>query len=87
MPTYRVRPSKPVAIFGALAGVVILVVGFVMMGTSGKGGWFIWVWLAFGIAIIGFNLWAAFAKRGSIQTITTDGEDPPRRTGMTVTQE
>ena len=44
------------------------------------------MWLAFGVAIIGFNLWAAFAKNGSVQTITTD-DDPPHRVGMDVTKD
>ena len=87
MATYRVKPSKPIAVFGAVFGAVILVIGVVMVGSGGKNGWFIWVWLAFGIAIIAFNLWAAFAKKGSVQTITSDDDEPPTRFGMDVTKQ
>ena len=86
MATYRVRPSKPVAIVGAIGGAVILIAGLFMVGTGGKNGWFSWLWLAFGIAIICFNLWAAFAKNGSVQTISSD-DGPPMRPGMQVTKE
>ena len=58
----RIRPSKPVAVFGALFGVAILVFGVVQMGSRATSGFF-WLWLVGGIAIIGFNLWAAFGKR------------------------
>lgn len=88
MPTYRVRPSKPMAVFGAIFGVVILGAGLVMVGFDGKGGWFIWLWLALGVAIIVFNLWSAFGKKGHVQTITTDDDDgPPKRFGMDVTKD
>jgi hypothetical protein len=70
----RIRPSKPVAIFGAVFGAAILIFGIVQMGS--KGGAFLWLWVAAGVAIIGFNLWAAFAKRGALQIIDTD-ERPP----------
>jgi len=87
MTTYRVRPSKPVAIFGAVFGVVILVVGIVAMGLGGKNGWFMWVWLALGIGIIVFNLWSAFGKNGHVQTLTSDDDEPPKRFGMDVTNQ
>ncbi len=42
MPTYRVKPSKPMAIFGAVFGAVILVVGFVMVGSGGAEAFDSW---------------------------------------------
>jgi drug/metabolite transporter (DMT)-like permease len=76
--TYRVKPSRPLAVMGAILGAAVLVFGVVQMANSDDGpGWFLWLWLVFGIAIVSFNLWAAFAKQGSIQTITTDGDEPP----------
>ena len=40
------------AIFGAVFGAIILIAGLVVVGTSGKNGWFMWLWLALGIFII-----------------------------------
>ena len=48
---------------------------------------FIWLWVAFGVAIIGFNLWSAFGRNGHTETITTDGDTPPARLGQTVEHE
>ncbi|PRY39004.1 hypothetical protein CLV43_108404 [Umezawaea tangerina] len=67
----RIRPSKPAAIFGALFGAAILVYGVVQIGSKAPSGFF-WLWLVAGIAIIVFNLWAAFAKRGAVQVYEED---------------
>ncbi|MFB9684261.1 hypothetical protein [Amycolatopsis plumensis] len=67
MSSFRVKPSKPVAVFGAVFGVAILVFGFV---NANKSGGFIWLWLIAGVAIIGFNLWAAFSKNGATEVIS-----------------
>ncbi|MDX3190126.1 hypothetical protein PV458_17100 [Streptomyces sp. MN03-5084-2B] len=67
MSSFRVKPSKPVAVFGAIFGVAILVFGFV---NSNKSGGFIWLWLIAGVAIVGFNLWAAFSKNGATEVIS-----------------
>ena len=84
MATYRVRPSKPVAIFGAVVGIGIIVFGITHVG--GKAGGFIYLWVAVGLGIVAFNLWAAFSKNGSVQNITTSGDDntPPARRGERV---
>jgi hypothetical protein len=66
---HRLRPSKPMAILGAILGVAMVVFGLVQFG--GRGG-FIWLWAVFGIAIVGFNLWAAFAKRGATHVVESD---------------
>ena len=66
MSSYRYKPSKPVAVFGAIFGAAILVFGIVSMGNSdGGGGAFLVLWCVAGVAIIGLNLWAAFARNGA----------------------
>ena len=52
MTTYKEQPSKPMAIFGAVFDAIILIAGLVVVGTSGKNGWFMWLWPALGIFII-----------------------------------
>ncbi|ONI87610.1 hypothetical protein ALI144C_08445 [Actinosynnema sp. ALI-1.44] len=52
------------AVFGAVAGVAMLIFGIVQLANKPTGG-FLWLWVAFGVGIIGFNLWAAFSKRGA----------------------
>lgn len=71
MPEYRVRQSKPLAVIGAVFGVVILVTGAVLIGTR---TWAIWIWLAFGVGIIGYNLWSAFRRHGHDRAAASDGE-------------
>ena len=87
MATYRVQPAKPVAVMGAIFGLAILIFGIVSVSRSGHGGGFIWIWVIAGLAIISFNLWAAFSKRGSVQTITSDDPNPPTRLGQNITRE
>ncbi|MEU3768078.1 hypothetical protein AB0E55_23755 [Amycolatopsis keratiniphila] len=58
MASYRVKPSKPVAIL-----VVVFVNGI------GRHSGFIWLWAAACVAIVGFNLWAAFSKNGATEVV------------------
>jgi hypothetical protein len=80
--SYRYKPSKPAAIFGAVFGVAILVFGLVNMLDSdldGGGTAFLVLWCVAGVAIISFNLWAAFSEKGSLATFTrVPDDDQPR---------
>jgi hypothetical protein len=76
--SYRYKPSKPVAVFGTVFGVAILVFGPVTMlkGDLGGGGAaFLALWCLAGVAIIGLNLWAAFSDKGSLATFTRAYDD------------
>jgi hypothetical protein len=33
---------------------------------------FLWLWVAMGVGIIGFNLWSAFSKRGATYVADDD---------------
>jgi hypothetical protein len=72
---WTVKPSKPVAVFGAIAGVAILVLGITSMS---KFTPFLAVWVALGVGIIAFNLWAAFSPRGGVYTV--QGSRAPAKT-------
>ena len=86
MSSYRYKPSKPVAIVGAVFGTAIVVFGLVRMldgGAARDGGGvaFLVLWCAVGVAIISLNLWAAFSKTGSLATfsrVPDDQEGRPR---------
>ncbi|WP_367128996.1 hypothetical protein [Saccharothrix sp. HUAS TT1] len=65
----RIRPSKPMAVFGAVVGVAILVFGLVNFPLDRP---FIWLWLVVGVGVIGFNLWAAFGRNGATQVVEED---------------
>jgi uncharacterized membrane protein HdeD (DUF308 family) len=86
VPTYRVRPSKPVALTVAAIGVIIVVLGIVLIGPGSDSAWLFWLWVAVGIFVAGYTLWAAFAGSGFFQKITSD-QPPPAQRGMTTTQE
>ncbi len=75
MANYRVRPSKPVAVMGAVFGLAIMMFG--IFGVGHKAGGFLFLWIAVCLAIIAFNLWAAFARNGSVQTISSSDDGPP----------
>ena len=86
MSSYRYKPSKPAAVLSAVSGAAILVYGVVGMLDSGAtrdggGVAFLVLWCLVGVAIVGFNLWAAFAKDGSVATFTRvpDEEDAAPR--------
>lgn len=71
------------ALVTAVVGAVMLTGAVVAVATSDGGfHWIFAVWLAVGVAIVSFNVWAAFAPNGHLQTMTSDDDDPPRRLGM-----
>jgi len=83
MSNYRYKPSKPVALFSAVVGIAILVFGVVsMLGSGatrdGEGTAFLVLWCVVGVGVVGFNLWAAFAEKGSLGTFSRVEEDEHR---------
>jgi hypothetical protein len=83
--TYRYKPSRPVAVFGAVFGSALLVFGIVSMlnsedGLEGGGAAFLVLWCVAGVAIIGLNLWAAFSKKGSLATFVREPDEGAERT-------
>jgi hypothetical protein len=80
---YRVKPSKPVAVFGAVFGLAILIVGAIGVH---KNIPFLVLWICAGVFISGFNLWAAFSKNGSTESIVSADGSTPRIRGRAVTR-
>jgi len=66
---YRIKPSKPAAVFGAVVGVAVII--FVLVRFPLREP-FIWLWLAVAVGVVGFSLWAAFAKRGAEKVVVED---------------
>jgi len=73
MQSWKVKPSKPAAILGMVVGIAILVAGIAM---SHRFTPFLILWVIVGLAVIGFNLWAAFSPRGSTYNMTSMPNDP-----------
>ncbi len=51
--------SRPMAVFGAVCGVAVLVFGLLTFRLDQP---FIWVWVVFGIGVIGYALWSSFRE-------------------------
>lgn len=69
----RIRPSKPMAVFGAIVGVAILAFGISAAARSEDTSIaFMGLWVVVGVGIIGMNLWAAFGRNGATHTIDSD---------------
>ncbi|SEF23514.1 hypothetical protein SAMN05421837_102221 [Amycolatopsis pretoriensis] len=66
---YRIKPSKPSAVFGAIVGLAMIVVVLVRFPLREP---FVWLWLAVAVGVVGFSLWAAFAKRGAEKVVVED---------------
>lgn len=66
---YRIKPSKPSAVFGAIVGVAMII--FVLLRFP-LGEPFVWLWVAVALGVVGFSLWSAFAKRGAEHVIVKD---------------
>lgn len=72
---YRIKPSKPSAVFGAVVGVAMIIFVLVRFPLSEP---FVWLWLAVAVGVVGFSLWAAFAKHGAEKVVVKDGPPPGR---------
>jgi ABC-type transport system involved in cytochrome c biogenesis permease subunit len=71
---YRLKPTRPGALFATLVSIAILIVGV----TSFRGFSPIEaVWVVVLVGVVAFNLWAAFAPRGGLYTLQQ--ERGPRR--------
>lgn len=66
---YRLAHNKPLAVVGSIVGAGILVYAVVRMAAAHSIGNVLF-FAFFGVAIICFNLWTAFGKRGSAYTVT-----------------
>jgi len=86
MATYRVRPTKQIALLVGALGVVLVVLGIVFIGPGGYPVPEHPAVRAAGLFVAGYTLWAAFARKGAFQKVTADQPPPPRR-GMTVTED
>jgi hypothetical protein len=73
--SYNVKPSKPAAVFGAVGGMAMLV--FVLVNGIGRGNGFVWLWAVLCVGVVGFNLWAAFSKRGATEVVERRTADKP----------
>jgi hypothetical protein len=78
--SYRYRPSRRLAITVAVLGAAIMTFGIARMvdgGAAREGGGvtFLVLWCVAGVAVIGVNLRAAFARNGSPATVTRVPDD------------
>lgn len=74
MAVQRVKPAKPQAVLSAVVGVGMLIVGIVGIAKGDVNPAFIVLWIVALIGIVGFNLWAAFAKDGHTYTISSSSD-------------
>jgi hypothetical protein len=73
---WRVRPSKPQAVFTSIVAVAIMVFGAVNVHSNTA---FLILWLAVGIGIIAMNLWSAFSPRGGMYSVDVEDRRDRRR--------
>ncbi|MDG4826703.1 hypothetical protein O7635_33050 [Asanoa sp. WMMD1127] len=66
------RPSRPVAVAGAVFGAAVIIFGVVQFARAGAFSWFLVVWAVLGASVVGFNLWSAFARNGASQRMTEE---------------
>jgi peptidoglycan/LPS O-acetylase OafA/YrhL len=57
---YRLRPSKTMAVVAAIGGAGMIGLAVVVLH-----GPFVVLWVAFVVALTGFNLWSAFGRKGA----------------------
>lgn len=70
----RYKPSRPVAVLTALVGIGMLAFALTSMGGANVA--FLVFWCVVVVAVVGLNLWAAFARNGSLYTSKGTGAPP-----------
>lgn len=64
----RIRPGRERSLLTGILALVVMVAGFVMLSSgpfgSGPFGWFIILWVVFGLAIAGMSFYNALSERG-----------------------
>jgi len=65
---YRYKPSKPVAVFGLVVGIAMIVLVLTTFRHGNPA--FIVVWCVIAAGSILLHLWAAFSKNGSLATFS-----------------
>jgi len=70
MAKYGIWRSKRLTMASAMFGFALLAFGVTMFARSGRFQWFMVLWVALGLAIIGLNLWAPFNRKGRFQRRT-----------------
>jgi hypothetical protein len=66
----RMAHNKPFAVIGSIVGLGIIGFATVRMASGGQGLSSALFFGLFGLAIIGFNLWSAFGRKGAAYTVT-----------------
>jgi len=66
----RFAHNKPLAVIGSIIGLGIIGFATVQMASNGQGLGSALFFGLFGLAIIGFNLWSAFGRKGASYTVT-----------------
>ncbi len=69
MAIQRVKPAKPMAVLSAVVGLGMLGFGIYSLA-NGANPAFMALWIVALLGIVGFNLWAAFAKDGHTYSTT-----------------
>lgn len=73
--SYRIRPSKPVALGSIPVGIAMIVFAVISMtGKHHTNYAFLAVWIVLVVAIIGYNLWAAFSRHGYVYRMDRDNQ-------------
>jgi hypothetical protein len=70
MAKYGIWRSKRLTVASALFGFALLAFGVIMFVRSGRFEWFMVLWVALGLVIIGLHLWAAFDSTGRFERRT-----------------
>jgi preprotein translocase subunit Sss1 len=75
MAVQRIKPAKPQAVLSAIVGLGMLGFAIYAIAKGDANPAFIALWVVALIGIVGFNLWAAFAKDGHTYSITSSSSD------------
>lgn len=72
----KMKPTKPMAVFGAFVGLAMLVLALTSFSRVTP---FLVVWLVVVVGIVAINLWAAFSKDGALYSFHSSDHERPSR--------